>query len=1506
VSLALDQQIRFCTSSDGVRIAYATVGSGPPLVKAANWLSHLEFDAKSPVWRHWIRELSRSHTLVRYDERGCGLSDWEVDEFSLEAWVRDLEVVVDALELERFPLLGISQGGPIAIAYATRHPDRVSHLILYGTYGRGRAHWALSDQDRDEQELMLSLIRVGWGKDHPAFRQVFTSLFLPDGTPEQVHWFNELQRVTARPENAARMCGAFYALDVRKLARRLRIPTLVLHGTGDLRIPFAEGRRLASLVPGARFVPLESRNHILLESEPAWPRFLREVRTFLGVPADASSDPASRRRRIEALFDQALELAPSARAELLARECDRDPELRREVEALLAAAERSGVTASLAAAIAGPTDRLLASSPAPTLTEYEIVERLGGGGMGVVYKARDRRLQRFVALKFVPPSLGREAELKLRFLQEAKTIASLDHPNLCTIFEVAEPSEGQLVIVMPFYEGETLKEKIARGPMPLTQALDYALQIADGLAHAHAAGVVHRDIKPANVLVTSGDRVKILDFGIAKVSHASAQLTRTGTVVGTLTYMSPEQARGEKVGHQSDLWSLGVVLYEMLSGRPPFAADFMEALFYAIQWRDPIGVAALRPEVPPGLAVLVHRLLEKDPARRYEDAPSLAVALESLRAEVTAPSGSPQPDTPLPQRAPMRSHALLVGRTTELRQLGDLFRAACRGARQLAFITGEPGIGKSSLIRMFLEQVQVPGQVSIGRGQCLDQRGAGEPYMPVLEALGRLCREQGGAELIGLLERYAPTWLAQMPSLLGAARLESVQRRAFAPTRERMLREMVEALEAFTEHRPLALVLEDLHWSDPSTLDLLTALAHRPEPAQLLVLGTFRSGEAIDGLVGLVRTLRSQGRCAEIVLDVWSEADARAYLSARCAPGALPPEVRDLVLGRTAGHPLFVRSLLDDWEESGALVRDGIEWRLGMALEEVARSVPESLRLSIGQRIDALSPAQQELLEAASVGGIEFDVAAVAATLGSEEEPLEAELRRLARLGWVTAMPATAVWPDGTRTERYAFCHHLHHELLYGRLPPSRRARLHERIGRRLEVGYGDRATERAGELALHFSLGRDDERTVRYRKAAAGHALSRSAYAEAIAHLEAAVETVRRQPETPIWRRAELALQRMLAPALLVTRGWGDQAAEGVYQRARELSEALDDSEQLAKVLQSLAYLHELRGNYPLSQSLIEERLALPVSDPGSLTESHELLACSLFHQGGFDDALRHASRGLASITTEHGRPVIAGSHEIAAIACLWWSGLATWFLGRPDEAVTLTQRAIDLCGDVRRAHTLSLAQAQAARLFQHRREPERAAEHAARALDIAERQGYPYERALARVLLGWAEVLSGRVAPGLARLRLGLDGQAELGAAMERPYCLGLLADALAHAGEDEAALARIAEALALPETTSRSFFWEAELHRLRGVLHLRQGHPDLAEASLRQALRIASAQGTRALALRSAASLCRLHHDTGRASDAPGLLRGLLEGLSEGLGTPDLIEANALLAFPAEAKV
>jgi pimeloyl-ACP methyl ester carboxylesterase/DNA-binding CsgD family transcriptional regulator len=289
------QKIRFANSHDGVRLAWASSGQGPTLIKAATWLSHLEFDWQSPVWRHMLHALSRHNNLVRYDERGCGFSDWNVPELSFASWVRDLDTIVQEVKAERFALLGVSQGAAIAINYAVLHPERVSHLILSGGYARGRLVRSSTPQQREEAEMMCRLAELGWGNENPAFRQFFTSQFIPGGTAAQHHWFNELERISTSPENAARFMRVFNDIDVVDLLPQVQCPTLVLHNQHDVRVPFAEGLLLATQIPDARFVAIDSPNHLLLESEPGWQRWLEEVNAFLqdGTPPAESAVFAS-------------------------------------------------------------------------------------------------------------------------------------------------------------------------------------------------------------------------------------------------------------------------------------------------------------------------------------------------------------------------------------------------------------------------------------------------------------------------------------------------------------------------------------------------------------------------------------------------------------------------------------------------------------------------------------------------------------------------------------------------------------------------------------------------------------------------------------------------------------------------------------------------------------------------------------------------------------------------------------------------------------------------------------------------------------------------------------------------------------------------------------------------------------------------------------------------------------------------------------------------------------
>ncbi len=298
----LSQEIRFCRAQDGVQLAYAKTGDGPPLVKVGTWLTHLEYDWESPVWRPWLDGLSRFHTLYRYDPRGCGLSDWDVDTISLDALVNDLETIVDAAGLKQFALMGISQGGCIAITYAARHPERVTHLVIYGGYLYGPMRRARSAIEIEQTEVFSRLLKLAWAIDNPAYKQVLSTELLPEGTAEQIGWLNDLQRVSTSAENAVKLYKVYSQADVAELATTLRIRTLVLHANYDAAVPFADGRLLATHIADARFMPLDSKNHILLPTERAWGQFWREFYDFFGMseainpdhtPDETASDPAA-------------------------------------------------------------------------------------------------------------------------------------------------------------------------------------------------------------------------------------------------------------------------------------------------------------------------------------------------------------------------------------------------------------------------------------------------------------------------------------------------------------------------------------------------------------------------------------------------------------------------------------------------------------------------------------------------------------------------------------------------------------------------------------------------------------------------------------------------------------------------------------------------------------------------------------------------------------------------------------------------------------------------------------------------------------------------------------------------------------------------------------------------------------------------------------------------------------------------------------------------------------
>jgi predicted ATPase len=863
----------------------------------------------------------------------------------------------------------------------------------------------------------------------------------------------------------------------------------------------------------------------------------------------------------------------------------------------------------------------------------------------------------------------------------------------------------------------------------------------------------------------------------------------------------------------------------------------------------------------------------------------------------TVPPAAPLPSSPAPL-------PLLVGRECELAVLHGALATARTGVRQLLFITGEAGRGKTALVEAFLTALEASGPLWIGRGQCLDQYGAGEAYLPVLEALGRLCRGPDGPEVVALLEQQAPTWLVQLPGLVPPAALEAVQRRLAGAPRERMLRELAEALERLTARQPLVLVLEDLHWCDVSTLDVLAMLAGRRDPARLLVLGTYRPPDALQRghpLHTVHHELQRHGHCAELPLPLLSEAAVATYLARRFPDVRLPAGLARLVQQRTEGHPLFMVIVVE------AGVRRG--WRtpadgggtLWVERAAVAGTVPEGLRQMLEQQLERLSPRDQRVLEVGSVAGATFSAAAVAAGLGRAVVEVEDWCTGLARRQqWLEAC-GEEVWRDGTVAGQYRFRHALYQEVAYQRLPAARRVQLHRRIGEREEAGYGPQGRERAAELAMHFVRGQDAQRAVRYLQYAGENANQRSAYPEARQHLTQGLTLLATLPETLARAQQELDLQVALAPALIATKGFAAPEVEQAYTRARALSQQVGATTQRFPVLWGLWVFYHVRGESQRARELGEQFLSLAhrAQDRALVLQAHHALGPTCLQMGELPRACAHFEYGIALYDPAQHRAqaFVYGGHD-PGICCRAQEAVALWLLGYPDQAVQRCQEALTQAREL--AHPFSLANALefASYLHQLRREGRQTQAHAEALLMLAREQGFAERAAKAQIARGWALAAQGCGAEGVALIRQGLDAERATGAAKGRAYYLALLAEAAATAGDAEDGLRAVADALEAVQYTGE-WHHAAELHRLKGKLRLTQSpepHAE-AEACFQQALAIARRQQAKSWELRAAMSLARLWQRQGKRAEARELLAEIYGWFTEGFDTADLQDARAL---------
>lgn len=818
----------------------------------------------------------------------------------------------------------------------------------------------------------------------------------------------------------------------------------------------------------------------------------------------------------------------------------------------------------------------------------------------------------------------------------------------------------------------------------------------------------------------------------------------------------------------------------------------------------------------------------------------------------------------------------LHGRDEELAALRRELRRVLGGGHGLAFVTGGPGLGKTTLVETFLALcAAVPGLV-IGQGTCVEQYGSGEPYLPVLQAVTGICRGDAGQVVADLLEEHAPTWLVNLPGVLAGRDVAGLQVRTLGSTRDRMLREFGDALTAVAHRHPVVLVLEDLQWSDHATASLLGWLGSRLAAARVLVVGTYRRAELEarrHPLAGVVAELRAHGHCSELRLQPL-DVDA-VTRCARQQLGEAPDDVLvDVLHRRTDGNPLFVTNVLRSWVDRGLLRSEGGIVRPVVGMNELAADVPADLRELIVQQVQRLDDHQRTVLEAGSVAGRDFPAAAVAAAVGDDTEAIEGSLAALARTSQFIDERSGMSWPAHPPTGQYAFTHDLYRSVIHDSVPPARRARLHSLVGRWLERAVGPVAEQHAAELALHYVEADEPSSAASYLRIAAEQALQRNAHADAVLHARAGLQRVTAIADPVAAARAEITLQTLLATGLIPLRGWADSEVEQAYRRACVLGERLEGDPYAFRALYGLATLHEYRAEYERSGALMEQGLARTGAETkdASLIVSHELLACSLYHQGRFGQALDNASSGLQLYDPDRHLALMAGAGEDPAVACHAWAAHASWFLGDEDAALEHMARALELAEDDRRAFSLAYAHEQAAALHQHRDQPDLVGRHAAIVARLGAQHGYPYRQATGAVFHGWATAVGGAFARGRAELDDGIDRYRATGAAMDLPYFLALRAQAALRADDTAAAGAALDEAFALVSARP-AYFYVPELVRLRGVGRLAEGDLEAAEQLLLEARRAARTMGSPPLRARVEATLADMRATSDATRNGPG---------------------------------
>jgi DNA-binding winged helix-turn-helix (wHTH) protein/predicted ATPase len=834
---------------------------------------------------------------------------------------------------------------------------------------------------------------------------------------------------------------------------------------------------------------------------------------------------------------------------------------------------------------------------------------------------------------------------------------------------------------------------------------------------------------------------------------------------------------------------------------------------------------------------------------------------------------SSEAGTRRPGGAAHAAGAVFVGRNAALDDLDRALVSAEAGTRQICFITGDAGVGKSCLLQAFLERTRPRADLPVILGQCVEQHGAGEPYQPLLEALMRLCRQPGGDRYVSRLERYAPTWLAQLPGLLPPDRQATLSRTLPGTTRDRMVRELNNAIESITADVPVILCIEDLHWSDVSTIEWIVAFSQRPEPARLLLVGTFRpESDHERSIAAASDVLRAKGLCSEIRLKPLDEHAIVEYVTRRF-PAAHADGLATLarrVHAHAGGNPLYVVNVLADLVGRQVLMRLDDQWVVRGG-DTVDLGVSDDVRRIIERRVGRLSSLERTLLEAASVAGITFPSAVVAAAAGVRAGDAESSFNALSRAGRFIHEAGVVALPDGTVSTRCSFDHALYQEVIYRGIPVGRRTELHRQFAECHERAYGASAPLMAAELAMHFEAGCDARRAIDYLQHAADNARRRSAFNEARMHFERALALIASLPSTSDCIAREANLQMGLGAAIMATRGFGAPEAEAAYSRARALCETAGETPRLFPALWGSWLFYWGRGDVATARDLAThlEARAAASGDEALCLQAHHAAWATAFSQGDLSGAAAAASEGIRLYDARRHAPLAAtyGSHDVGVCARVF-SARALALQGQVDAAIRVGDDGIALARTLQHPFSMALALTFRAAVAQSCGDAGSAREHAGAAAAIAREQDFQLMLAWCSAIHGWASIESDAQA-AVAAITDAIAAARASGSDQFLPHLLAARADACLQAGRVTEGSEAIAEALAIVQRTGERFY-EAELHRLRGELLLSAGADgrDVA-AAFNHAIDVSTRQGARLLAARAESSLERFRHRGQRQS-------------------------------------